>query len=367
MSNPSEKTALVIGATGSFGGHVAVALIKRGWRIRALTRDPAAAQAKAGTRMPIDWVKGDAMNPADVAAAAEGAVLIVHGANPPRYRNWPGLAVPMLESTIAAARAQGARIVFPGTVYNFAPDAGAHIAEDAPQAPVTRKGKIRVEMEDLLRQSGAKVLIVRAGDYFGPAAPNSALGWLTTSKNGAIRSVYVAGSADVGHAFAYLPDLAETVGRLIDREADLADFDVFHFQGHWLSGDDNLASAIRRVAGQPKLPIKPFPYALITALSPFDETFRELLEMRYLWRRPIGLANDKLVAFLGEELHTPLDDAVRAALTDMGCLQEELDGAGGDALHAPPCPEKPSTTRSGTLTSSPPTPMASRSSISTCT
>ena len=56
--------------------------------------------------MPIDWVKGDAMNAADVAAAAQGASLIVHGANPPGYRNWRGLAVPMLKATIAAAKAE---------------------------------------------------------------------------------------------------------------------------------------------------------------------------------------------------------------------------------------------------------------------
>jgi len=135
-----------------------------------------------------------------------------------------------------------------------------------------------------------------------------------------LKSVYVAGPADVGHAFAYLPDLGETVGRLIDREADLADFEVFHFQGEWLPRGDDMASAIRRASGQPKLPFKPFPYALITALSPFVETFRELLEMRYLWRRPIGLANEKLIAFLGEEPRTPLNQAVHEALADLGCV-----------------------------------------------
>ena len=47
------RTALIIGATGSFGGHAAAALIKHGWTIRALARDPAKAAAKAGPRMPI--------------------------------------------------------------------------------------------------------------------------------------------------------------------------------------------------------------------------------------------------------------------------------------------------------------------------
>jgi nucleoside-diphosphate-sugar epimerase len=332
MTHPqtAPKTALVIGVTGSFGGHAAQAMLKRGWTIRALARDPRAAAQKAGVRTPIEWVKGDAMNPADVLAAAQGVQVIVHAANPPGYRNWRGLALPMLRATIAAAAAVGARIVLPGNVYNFAPSAGAQIAEDAPQAPVTRKGKIRVEMETSLRiasVNGAKVLIVRAGDFFGPAAPASTLGWLINRRGGRVTSVYAAGPGEVGHAFAYMPDLGETTARLLDREAELADFEVFHFKGQWLDRADELAAAVRRVTGQPKLPVRPFPYWMVTALSPFNETFRELLEMRYLQQKPIGLDNAKLVAFLGSEPHTPLDAAIRATLDDMGCLPEPQSSA----------------------------------------
>ena len=331
MTHVPPKTALVIGVTGSFGGHAAAALIKHGWAVRALARDPAAAKLKAGPRMPIEWVKGDAMNAADVLDAAAGARVIVHAANPPGYRDWRGLALPMLAATIVAAKAEGARIVFPGNVYNYAPTAGARIAEDAPQAPVTRKGKVRVEMEEMLRQAaldGAKVLIVRAGDFFGPAAPNSGLGWLTTRRGGRVRSIYAPGPAEIGHAWAYLPDLAQTIARLLDREADLADFETFHFAGHWLARSDELAAAIRRVSGRPDLPVKPFPYPAIWALSPFVETFRELLEMRYLWRRPIGLDGAKLAAFLGNVPATPLDVAIRATLADMGCLEDAPRGVG---------------------------------------
>ena len=45
-----------------------------------------------------------------------------------------------------------------------------------------------------------------------------------------------------------------------------------------------------------------------------QETPREIYKMRYLWRSPIRLDNRKLTAFLGEEPHTPLDQAVRATL-----------------------------------------------------
>jgi nucleoside-diphosphate-sugar epimerase len=319
-----RKTALIIGATGSFGAHAAFALIKHGWRVRALARDPVGAAERLGARTPIDWVKGDAMDEASVVAAADDVQLIVHAANPPGYRNWKGTVLPMAQSAIAAAKASGARLVVPGNVYNFAPDAGAQIAEDAPQAPVTRKGAIRVELERRLRaasENGVKVLILRAGDFFGPEAPNSAFGWLTQRAKGRVTAVYRPGDTAVRHAFAYMPDLAETLARLVEHEDRLAAYEVFHFRGQWLGGAE-LSETIRRVTRQPKLPVRTFPWIVVWLAAPFNETFRELLEMRYLWQKPIGLDNAKLTAFLGAEPHTPLDQALRATFTDMGCLAE---------------------------------------------
>jgi len=174
MSNP--KTALVLGATGGIGGEVARALAARGWRVRGFARKPQAG------RDGLDWRQGDAMVAADVAAAAEGVDLIMHAVNPPGYRDWDRLVLPMLENTIAAARAAGAAILLPGTIYNYGPDAFPLIAENAPQHPVTRKGAIRVRMESRLKEAaaaGTTVLVVRAGDFFGraPATAGSARGW----------------------------------------------------------------------------------------------------------------------------------------------------------------------------------------------
>src|SRR5579872_882315 len=323
MTTPATKTALVLGATGSFGAHAVQALIKHGWTIRALARDPVAAVAKLGARTPIDWIQGDAMDRASVVSAAMGAQLIVHAVNPPGYRNWKGTVLPMTENSIAAAKASGARLVIPGNVYNFAPDSGAVIGEDAPQAPVTRKGAIRVEMERRLRQvsnEGVKVLILRAGDFFGPAAPNSALAWLTQKSRGRLTAVFSPGPA--AHDFAYMPDLGETLARLVDAEARLGAFEVFHFRGHWMEDGQAFGQAMRRAIGNPKLPIRAFPWIVVRLAAPFNETFRELLEMSYLWRKPIGLDNAKLVAFLGEEPHTPLETALRATLADMGVLED---------------------------------------------
>ena len=74
-----DKTVLVIGATGGTGGETALAFLRHGWRIRALHRRPDKAASRFA-HLTFAWVKGDAMNAADVVAAAEGARFIVHGA-----------------------------------------------------------------------------------------------------------------------------------------------------------------------------------------------------------------------------------------------------------------------------------------------
>jgi nucleoside-diphosphate-sugar epimerase len=322
-----NRTALIIGATGGIGSETARALVASGWTVRALNRNPEEAARKSAWLGPVEWVRGDAMNVSDVVDAAKGVDVIVHGANPPGYRNWKGLALPMLESTIAAAKASGARIVFPGTVYNFGPDALPLVGEAAPQHPTTRKGAIRVAMEERLKQAsrdGVPVLVVRAGDFLGTHAANSwfSQGLVTPGKP--LRSVTYPGKPDAGHAWAYLPDLATTIVRLLDRAADLAPFEVFHFRGHWFDRGIALAEATRRVAGIPDAPIRRFPWFAIYLLAPFKETFREMIEMRYLWNEPLELDNRKLVAFLGEEPHTPLDEALRGTLDGLGCTGDGM-------------------------------------------
>jgi nucleoside-diphosphate-sugar epimerase len=327
--NVMARTALIIGATGGIGGEAAAALLARGWKVRALHRRPEEA-AKTAIDPRIEWVAGDAMDGASVLAAARGASVIVHGANPPGYRNWKGLVLPMLDNTIAAARAVGARVVLPGTVYNFGPEVLPRVGETAEQRPRTRKGAIRVEMERRLRESGVPALVVRAGDYFGPRGKNNWFSQGIVTPGRPVRWLTYPGKAAAGHAFAYLPDVARTIALLLDRASELEPFAVFHFRGHWFDRGISLAEAARRVAGAPKAWIMPFPWPLVYLLAPFVETFREMIEMRWLWKQPLELDNDKLVAFLGEEPHTPLDVALRETLHGLGCLEE----SGADAVTA---------------------------------
>ncbi len=315
----TKPLALVLGATGGIGGALADRLVEAGWRVRAPHRDPDRARATSG-RAHLEWVQGDALSPEAIVAAADGVQVVVHGVNPPGYRNWAGLQLPMLASSIAAARAAGARLLFPGTVYNYGPDAFPLIDETDAQAPVSRKGAIRVRMEAALKAADVPVLIVRAGDFFGPRPGNNWLSQGIAPAGRPITAVSYPGPLEVRHAWAYLPDVAETFVRLLD--AGLGDVERFHMQGQAVTGHE-LVAGLEAAAGR-KLAVRRLPWLAIAAAAPFNETLREMQEMRYLWRREVLLDNRRLVARLGAEPRTPLTDALRAALVGQGSLAGQM-------------------------------------------
>src|SRR5215470_12849142 len=195
---------LVLGATGGIGGEVARQLRDAGWQVRALRR---AACQPTEQKNGITWVRGDALNREDVLAAAKGCSVIVHAVNPPGYRRWSELVLPMLDNTIAAATAEQATVVLPGTVYNYGPDAFGLVTEHSEQHPVSKKGAIRVEMERRLQafsEAGGRAIIVRAGDFFGPNAGNNWFSQGLIKPRQPVTKITYPGSSGVGHQWAYL-------------------------------------------------------------------------------------------------------------------------------------------------------------------
>jgi nucleoside-diphosphate-sugar epimerase len=319
MMTKTTRTALVLGATGGIGAETASALARHGWSIRALARNGRPTRSADS----YQWVKGDALDRKAVVEAAQGVDAIVHAVNPAGYRNWATLVLPMVDNTIAAARTSGARILLPGTIYNFGPDAFPVLREDSPQPADTHKGKIRIALEQKLETAayeGVPVLILRLGDFFGPKAGNSWFSQALVKPGRPVKSIMYPGSKGVGHAWCYLPDAGETFAQLIGRADELAPFERFHFHGHWDDDSTQMIAAIREVVGNRTLPVKALPWWIFRLASPFNETLRELYATRPLWRTPIQLENTKLVRFLGKEPHTPLPEAVKSTLRGLNCI-----------------------------------------------
>jgi len=311
------RTALVLGATGGIGGAIAKALLRDGWQVRGLTRNSPSAAVTAAPL--IDWRQGDAMNREDVISAAAGTSVIVHAVNPEGYLNWETLVLPMIDNTIAAARAaNGARVVLPGTIYNFDPAKTPVVSAETRQDARSRKGRIRVALEQRLADAASDVpsLILRAGDFFGPGVRSS---WFTQAmiKPGKPLKRIINPAHGAGHSWAYLPDLADAFARLLAMEHRLSPFERVQFEGFYDASGMDMIEALRRVVGR-NVPVTPFPWWAMHLLAPFGGFPREASEIAPFWRRPMRFDNTRLVELLGAEPGTPLDLAVRHSLSSVG-------------------------------------------------
>ena len=71
-------TALVLGATGFIGGHIARAALRRGWQVRGVRRRPGAVGHLG--QEPIAWFDGDLDDPPSLQPAFQGAEIVFHAA-----------------------------------------------------------------------------------------------------------------------------------------------------------------------------------------------------------------------------------------------------------------------------------------------
>jgi nucleoside-diphosphate-sugar epimerase len=165
-----------------------------------------------------------------------------------------------------------------------------------------------------------RALIVRFGDFFGPKPGNNWFSQGLVKPGKPVASITNPGSKGVGHDWTYLPDAGEAFAELMDRESELAQFERFHFRGHWDADGTEMIEAIRKAVGNGSVSIRTLPWFMFKLASPFNETLRELYATRPLWQTPIQLDNSKLTRFLGKEPHTPLQAAVEATLRGLGCV-----------------------------------------------
>ena len=78
----TDRLVVVTGATGRQGGAVARRLLRDGWRVRAVTRNPASKRARELGALGADVVKADFDDPATLRAACHGAHGVYSVQNP---------------------------------------------------------------------------------------------------------------------------------------------------------------------------------------------------------------------------------------------------------------------------------------------
>lgn len=319
MSKPS---VLILGAGGRFGAAAVQAFAAAGWTVLAQQRrSPAHALPAGAHAVAIALADTDAL-----AARARDARVVVYAVNPP-YTRWDEELLPLFHHGLAVAQRLGARFMLPGNVYNHGEHMPPRLDESVTARPSTRKGELRVAMEDeLMRRAGQGLdsVVIRAGDFFGCGTGT----WvdLMIAKDISHGRLVYPGPTDRVHAWAYLPDLARAFVAEATHAASTGDHRgclQLHFEGHNVTGAQFIAALEQAAADLGLQPAAGFrlgclPWPLLQVAGLVHPMLRELCRMRYLWRVPHALDGRRLQARAGLLPATPLAAALRQTLADLG-------------------------------------------------
>lgn len=297
-----DKRVIILGINGHVGHHIAKAFVAAGWDVAGFGRSNKYPVAD------VRFIKGDANDVGAMREAIGDIDLVVNALNLP-YAEWDkGRKVAQTERVIAAMGTSGKTLLFPGNIYNYAASDRV-VTPDLPQRPQTARGAIRVEVEKLYqsaaRRGDMQVIIIRAGDFFGPESQGDwfDLAMMTEAKAGKLKLMGVRG---VGHAWAYLPDLGRAFEKLAWHRDELGAFENFHFAGHFVT-PEQLGEAVAAVR---PVKISMYPRWVFGPIGLVNPMMREIGKMAYLWEHPMELQDARLDAILGPDFATPFDEAV---------------------------------------------------------
>lgn len=133
--------ALVTGATGLVGSHIAERLLAEGWTVRALVRDTRGAEWLAA--LGVELVPGEIGDPASLARGAAGCTAVLHAAAvvaaPGDWEHYRTINVDGTRAVVDAAADAGARLVHISSVAVYGGAAryrSRPTDEDTPLAPL---------------------------------------------------------------------------------------------------------------------------------------------------------------------------------------------------------------------------------------
>jgi nucleoside-diphosphate-sugar epimerase len=292
----------VIFGSGQIGARVARILLARGARVRVVARHPG---APAGA----EALAGDARDHAFAADAARGASVVFDTMNPP-YHLWRRELLPTAAGALSAATAAGAKLVALDCLYMYGAPAGP-MTEDAPLAPNSRKGELRVRLAELrleaMRRGDAKVAIGRASDFFGPDLP---LSWWSDrffTRVLAGKPAECLGDPDQPHSYTYADDVARGLVALADADDATG---VWHLPTAPAESTRALGERLGRALGV-TVDFATMSPLLLRALGVIVPFMRELPEMAYQWQAPFVLDDGRFRARFGFGA-TPVDEQVAA-------------------------------------------------------
>ena len=278
--------ALVTGAAGFIGSHVADALVGRGVTVRCLVRSPAKATRLIERGFRI--VPGSLEDPAAVAQAVEGADIVYHVAGLTRSLRRGDMHRVNCEGTTCmleacAAQPSPPRVVLISSIAASGPAARGQLRTEAdPPAPISEYGRSKLAGEQEARKFADRlaITVVRPGIVFGPR-DRSMLACFRSIR--LTNSHYLPGMFPPQMSWIYVDDLVSAILAAAERGTTLAVGDAAPQQGVYFAVApefltwSQLGRLVRSRLGRRFAPLLPVPRPLLWSIAAVSQQMSRLM------------------------------------------------------------------------------------------
>ena len=248
------------------------------------------------------------------AAAGIDTIFYTVGVPYPQFEQHPKLT----RVALAAAMAGGVRqYVHLSTVYPYGVPQEEFVNESHPRSPKAFKGRMRKEQEDLVLAAddptGMRTTILRPPDFYGP---NSELSYVRAIFDAAVKggTANVIGPIDTPHEFIFVPDLAETLVALSEKEEAYGK--AWNVAGPGLITTRQFAELVFGALHQ-KLRLRVAGKFMLRVIGLFNPFLHEVVEMHYLWTTPVKLDDTRLRQLLPNLHKTPYAEGIQLTIHAM--------------------------------------------------
>lgn len=283
--------AVILGATGPMGSHLAAALNRRSIRHRAVSRNKENLE-KWFVASGGELVEADAMDADSLMRAIDGFRLAYDCMGVPEEEM---VRYPVMARNLAIASAKtGAKVVHVSSYWSYLPVVYLPIDEDHPREGGSDPIRYRREGEDVLVAAGAAV--VGIPDIYGPLVHGGPV-QRAIEEAFAGKTIGWFGAPDLEREYVYAADAMEAVVRL--------SYHLEAFGQRWIVGGSGPLSAnlLAELAGKKlkrKVKVASVRPLKLRLRALFDEKARNALRMEPVYGKPISFNNDKVRSLIGD-------------------------------------------------------------------
>lgn len=299
-------TSVILGFTGGIGRSIAQVLLEKGEKVITLVRNDIKAKKYSAGLEGIELVQGDAMDLSLLHKLFKPADTVFYCINFP-YQFWKDNAREMLKVSVEAAAEENVRFVFPGNVYVYGYPRYNPVDEKHPWDAHTKKGKIRIEMEETINlHRDLKYTIVRLPDFYGPYVINGlSEAWYKSALQNK-RLIYY-GTLDIPYEFIYIEDAARAMVEAgLSKAGERKQFNVPGIE----TTPRKYLNEIIKIAGSKSKILAIGSEIYVACGGLFNPLAKEFVEMMYLKKTKLLLDGTKYRKTIGNILMTPYETGI---------------------------------------------------------